>query len=177
MRYLVLTAVSIVALAGVASASPPFDRPAYNQDHVSKFREHVNTVRMKKCLGRIAYRLSSPAVDNLDAAGRRHVRLVWKYRHWRAHAARSRCVPAWPWGALASCESGGRWAYNGSSGFDGGLQFLPSTWNMAKGYAGAGGYAYAWQAPPSVQVAVARAWLARTSWAQWPACARKLGLL
>jgi hypothetical protein len=79
------------------------------------------------------------------------------------------------WYALAQCESGGDWSYNGSSGFDGGLQFLPSTWVAAGGPSY--GYAYAWQAPASVQIAVAQSWLAKTSWAQWPACAAKLGLL
>lgn len=90
-------------------------------------------------------------------------------------ALESRCIP-WPWDALAECESGGNWAYNGPSGFDGGLQFLPSTWDSARLYVSGANYAYAWQAPAHVQVRVAQAWLARTSWAQWPACSSALGL-
>lgn len=177
MRFLIaLTAVLL--LAGTAAATGPFDRPGYVDGHLAGFREHVNKARAAKCLSRISPSTPAAELALMADSRRRLVRVAWKGRHWRAHAASSRCVPAWPWGALASCESGGRWAYNGSSGYDGGLQFLPSTWNMAKGYVpGASRYGYAWQAPASVQVAVARQWLKRTSWAQWPACARKLGLL
>lgn len=77
------------------------------------------------------------------------------------------------WDRLAQCESGGRWNYNGGSGYDGGLQFSPSTWRAAGGTK----YApYAHQASREEQIAVAKSWLARTSWRQWPACSRKLGL-
>lgn len=90
-----------------------------------------------------------------------------------------------PWLALADCESGdgdGRppyrpnWHINGY--FDGGLQFLPSTWAMATRLYGNGSrrYGFAYEAPPIVQVRVAKRWLRATSWAQWPACSLKLGL-
>lgn len=86
-------------------------------------------------------------------------------------------VPEWPWGALAGCESGRTWDYNGSSGFDGGLQFLPSTWTTAAGNLGlAGAYPFAYLAPAAIQVRVAADWLSRTSWLQWPKCSRDLGL-
>jgi hypothetical protein len=86
------------------------------------------------------------------------------------------------WLALADCETGdsdgrppftARWNYNGSSGFDGGLQFLPSTWTAQ---AQETGYAQAWQAPLEVQIQVAKKLQAKAGWGQWPACARKLGL-
>lgn len=97
----------------------------------------------------------------------------------RARGLAGRCasaIPAWPWLALASCESGRDWDYNGPSGFDGGFQFLPSTWTAAKGaVARARRYAYAWQAPAYVQYLVARDWLARTSWLQWPVCSARIG--
>lgn len=76
------------------------------------------------------------------------------------------------WDRLAACESGGRWDYNGSSGFDGGLQFLPSTWNSMNT-----GYAYAWQAPREVQIDAGKRLQARSGWGQWPSCSSKLGLL
>lgn len=77
------------------------------------------------------------------------------------------------WDRLAQCESTGNWSYNGSSGYDGGLQFLPSTWRAAGGTR----YApYAYLATREQQIAVAESWLAKTSWSQWPACSRKLGL-
>lgn len=77
------------------------------------------------------------------------------------------------WDRLAQCESGGNWSYNGGSGFDGGLQFLPSTWRAAGGTK----YApYAYLASREQQIAVAKSWLARTSWSQWPACSRRIGV-
>jgi len=72
------------------------------------------------------------------------------------------------WYAIAQCESGGRWTYNGSSGFDGGLQFLPTTWTALHM-----GYAYAWEAPAAVQIAAAEKLLAGVGgrgWTQWPVC-------
>ena len=75
------------------------------------------------------------------------------------------------WDRLALCESGGRWDYNGGSGYDGGLQFSPATWNAMQT-----GYAFAWQAPREIQIAAAQRLQARSGWGQWPACARKLGL-
>lgn len=76
------------------------------------------------------------------------------------------------WDRLSSCESGNRWDYNGPSGFDGGLQFLPSTWNSFST-----GYAYAWQAPKEIQIATAIKLQAQSGWGQWPNCARQLGLI
>lgn len=77
------------------------------------------------------------------------------------------------WDRIAACESGGNWHARGGM-FEGGLQFLPSTW------AAAGGHRYArhaYDATREQQIRVARAWLARTSWdSQWPACSRRLGL-
>jgi resuscitation-promoting factor RpfB len=77
------------------------------------------------------------------------------------------------WDRLAKCESGGRWSYNGSSGFDGGLQFHPSTW---RAYKPSGYPAYAWQASRNQQIAVAEKVLGSQGWGAWPACSRKLGL-
>lgn len=76
------------------------------------------------------------------------------------------------WDALSECESGGNWSSNVGL-YDGGLQFHPDTWRRAGGTR----YApYAWQATREQQIAVAESWLARTSWAQWPACSARLGL-
>lgn len=82
-------------------------------------------------------------------------------------------VPPWPWGALASCESGQDWTYNGRSGYDGGLQFAPSTWsaNRFHDYP-----AFAYQATPRMQVLVAIRLLSRASFGQWPSCSSRLGL-
>ena len=76
------------------------------------------------------------------------------------------------WIQLSYCESGGRWDYNGASGYDGGLQFSPGTWNSMNT-----GYQYAWQAPMEVQIEAGKRLQARSGWGQWPACAKKLGLI
>lgn len=73
---------------------------------------------------------------------------------------------------MARCESGRRWSYNGSSGFDGGLQFHPGTWRATGSR-----YAFAWQAPPLEQKYRAVVWASRigfawSSTAGWPVCGR-----
>lgn len=78
------------------------------------------------------------------------------------------------WDRLAQCESGGNWSYDGPSGYDGGLQFLPSTWLSN----GGGQYApYAWGATREQQIDIAERLRAARGFAPWPACARRLGLL
>ncbi len=77
------------------------------------------------------------------------------------------------WQRLASCESGGRWDYNGSSGYDGGLQFSPTTWRSFNGTDFA---PYAYQATPSQQITVAKRVLKGQGWGAWPSCSSKLGL-
>lgn len=80
------------------------------------------------------------------------------------------------WLELAVCESGmngePRWDYNGSSGFDGGLQFHPRTWAWL---APEGFPSYAHEASPEDQIAVAEIVLDRQGWGAWPACSEKLG--
>lgn len=77
------------------------------------------------------------------------------------------------WYKLAQCESGGRWDYNGPSGYDGGLQFHPNTWTRWK----LSGYPeYAWQASAAQQIEVGRRVQRAQGWGAWPSCARKLGL-
>lgn len=78
-----------------------------------------------------------------------------------------------PWASLAHCESTGRWAYNGPSGFDGGLQFHPRTWTA---FRPEGLPAYAHQATPAQQIQVAERVLDAQGWGAWPSCSRKLGL-
>lgn len=78
-----------------------------------------------------------------------------------------------PWAALAECESSGDWSYNGPSGYDGGLQFSPSTWTA---YGGAEYAPAAYLATPAEQIAVAERVLEGQGWGAWPACSAKLGL-
>lgn len=77
------------------------------------------------------------------------------------------------WDSIAACESGGNWAINTGNGFQGGLQFTPSTW------AGYGGTAYAPsadQATREQQIAVAERVQAAQGWGAWPACTARLGI-
>jgi murein DD-endopeptidase MepM/ murein hydrolase activator NlpD len=77
------------------------------------------------------------------------------------------------WDALSLCEAGGRWAYDGSSGFDGGLQFHPDTWTA---YRLPAYPERAYEATRDQQIAVARRVLASQGWQAWPVCSRRLGL-
>jgi resuscitation-promoting factor RpfA len=71
------------------------------------------------------------------------------------------------WDRVASCESGGNWAINTGNGYQGGLQFSPSTWS---GHGG-GEYAPAAHlATKEEQIAVAERVLASQGKGAWPSC-------
>ncbi|SEH63969.1 Transglycosylase-like domain-containing protein [Mycolicibacterium rutilum] len=75
------------------------------------------------------------------------------------------------WDQVASCESGGNWAINTGNGYQGGLQFAPSTWS---GHGG-GEYAPAAHlATKEEQIAVAERVLASQGKGAWPTCGRGL---
>lgn len=63
-------------------------------------------------------------------------------------------VPSWFRGVMLCIhpKESSDWAYNGPSGFDGGLQFLPSTWSSAGGQRFA---EFAYQASPLEQIRAA----------------------
>ena len=88
-------------------------------------------------------------------------------------APNAAAAPDSDWDRLAQCESGGNWAINTGNGYQGGLQFSPSTW------AAYGGTQYAPtanQATREQQIAIAEKTLAGQGWGAWPACSAKLGL-
>ena len=90
-----------------------------------------------------------------------------------AFAGTAQAAPDSDWDRLASCESGGNWAINTGNGFQGGLQFSPSTWTSH----GGGQYAAtANQATREQQIAVAENVLATQGWGAWPSCSAKFGL-
>ncbi|MGC4935820.1 transglycosylase family protein [Gordonia sp. DT30] len=71
------------------------------------------------------------------------------------------------WDQVAQCESGGNWAINTGNGYQGGLQFSPSTW------AANGGTQYAPsadQASKEQQITVAERVLASQGKGAWPVC-------
>ena len=71
------------------------------------------------------------------------------------------------WDQVARCESGGNWAINTGNGYQGGLQFSPSTWASH----GGGEYAPAANlATKEEQIAVAERVLATQGKGAWPVC-------
>ncbi|HEX3287623.1 MAG TPA: transglycosylase family protein [Mycobacterium sp.] len=71
------------------------------------------------------------------------------------------------WDKVARCESGGNWAINTGNGYQGGLQFSPSTWRSH----GGGEYAPSAQmATKDEQIAVAERVLASQGRGAWPVC-------
>ena len=77
------------------------------------------------------------------------------------------------WDAVAACESGGNWAINTGNGYQGGLQFSPSTWMSA------GGTRYAPRADlasKAEQIATAQRVLASQGPGAWPTCGKRAGL-
>lgn len=162
----IVTACTVAFLATVVVAFPPdattadkqlpaiacwsFDKPTYSWKQCAQ-RQRANHVRAAKVIRELRQPKAKPATRSTSI---------------------SYVVP-YPWSAVAECESDSTWGYNGSSGFDGGLQFHPGTWS---GYKLAGYPAFAYQASPYQQVQVAERVLADQGWGAWPACSRKLGL-
>ncbi|AZM53682.1 transglycosylase [Streptomyces sp. WAC 01529] len=71
------------------------------------------------------------------------------------------------WDAVAQCESGGNWSINTGNGYQGGLQFSPSTW------AAYGGTKYAPsadKASKAQQIEIAEKVLAGQGKGAWPSC-------
>ncbi|AYJ48567.1 transglycosylase family protein [Rhodococcus sp. P1Y] len=90
-----------------------------------------------------------------------------------AFTGTANAAPDSDWDRLAQCEAGGNWGINTGNGFQGGLQFSPSTWNSH----GGGQYAAsANQASREEQIAVAEKVLASQGWGAWPSCSSSLGL-
>jgi hypothetical protein len=73
------------------------------------------------------------------------------------------------WDRIAACESGGNWAIN-TGHYEGGLQFLNSTWLSVKAPEDP---PHAYQASREAQVAAAQRLLARSGIGQWPVCGRR----
>ncbi|NLU82423.1 transglycosylase family protein [Rhodococcus sp. HNM0569] len=90
-----------------------------------------------------------------------------------AFAGTANAAPDSDWDRLAQCESGGNWGINTGNGFQGGLQFSPSTWNAHGGQEYA---ATANQASREQQIVVAERVLQSQGWGAWPSCSSSLGL-
>ncbi|UGT59800.1 transglycosylase family protein [Nocardia asteroides] len=90
-----------------------------------------------------------------------------------ALAGNAAAAPDSDWDRLATCEAGGNWGINTGNGFQGGLQFSPSTW---KAHGGGEYAASAHNASREEQIVVAERVLASQGWGAWPSCSSKLGL-
>lgn len=88
-------------------------------------------------------------------------------------APAAQAAPDSDWDRLAQCESGGNWAIDTGNGFQGGLQFSPSTWT---GFGGGEFAPTANQASREQQIVVAERVLASQGWGAWPSCSSQLGL-
>jgi hypothetical protein len=75
------------------------------------------------------------------------------------------------WDTVAGCESSGNWAINTGNGYQGGLQFSPSTW---LGYGGGQYASAANMASREQQIAIAEKVLAGQGKGAWPVCGRGL---
>jgi resuscitation-promoting factor RpfA len=71
------------------------------------------------------------------------------------------------WDQVAHCESGNNWGINTGNGYQGGLQFSPSTWRSA---GGADFAPAANMASRDQQIAVAERVLSRQGRGAWPVC-------
>lgn len=85
----------------------------------------------------------------------------------------AQAAPDSDWDRLAQCESGGNWAIDTGNGYQGGLQFSPSTWS---GYGGGEFAPTANRASREQQIVVAERVLAGQGWGAWPSCSSQLGL-
>lgn len=137
-----------------------------------------------------------PSAQGATGRGMVDVRAERLLRAWcPATITRASCLG---WMRVAQCETGGqqrsityaslvqiRWRYNGRSGYDGALQFSPRTWRASVWRIPArrltrvqyierraGAYAYAYGAPPAVQVLASDALRVRRDGGlgQWPDC-------
>jgi len=86
-------------------------------------------------------------------------------------AAQAQAAPDSEWDQVARCESSGNWAINTGNGYQGGLQFSPSTWS---GHGGGQFAPAANMATREQQIAIAEKVLATQGRGAWPVCGRGL---
>ena len=86
-------------------------------------------------------------------------------------AAQAQAASDSEWDTVAACESSGNWAINTGNGYQGGLQFAPSTW---LGYGGGEFASAAHLASRDEQIAIAEKVLAGQGKGAWPVCGRGL---
>jgi hypothetical protein len=89
----------------------------------------------------------------------------------RAHASREPRVPAWPWLALARCETGVNWKHYTYS-YEGAYGMTHAAWDQFRLPSMPSG---AHLATPWQQTLVAMRILRRVGWGAWPVCSYRIG--
>lgn len=141
VRVALVTALALFAVTPASAAVPPPENPGC-ETYGCVYEQCASHFTR----GGVAQACTTDVVhETLPEAPGRHLLEV----NWPGHYDPAR-RPMWD--RVAFCESTWRWQYNGPSGFDGGLQFTPSTWRAF----GGGEYgAYAWQATAEQQIDIA----------------------
>ncbi|MGI9658051.1 MAG: transglycosylase family protein, partial [Gaiellaceae bacterium] len=153
--------IAMGAFWGVSDAGAHTSKHAPIIHQIDHLRGKTNEIRglmgRKPATTTFAYR------KNKNAAFRKNALKRWRSQ--LRHTQTMKPLATSVWGRLAACESNGRWAYNGSVIFDGGLQFHPQTWSSyrLRGYP-----PYAWQATPAQQIRVAKLVQRAQGWRAWP---------
>jgi hypothetical protein len=89
-----------------------------------------------------------------------------QHKQWRQVAR-----PYWQtFERIAACESGGRWDIQNGNGYEGGLQWVHSTWLSV------GGAGSAARASKLEQIYRGVLLMRRAGWGQWPVCRRAAGV-
>jgi len=203
MKRLALAAALLMALTAcstpadnkrVETASPPTTTTPASDPAIAvdAAQRATNEAAHADTVARLAAELETQRAAELEAqhvarhaaekaaAGARRARLAARASAARPsrssstpRGARSSSTPAGGvWAALRACESGGNYGAVSASGrYRGAYQAAQGTWT-AMGYSGDPA-----AASPDTQDQFARELQARYGWGQWPACARKLGLL
>lgn len=187
MKRVIALAVAGLATSAVAlgSGTASYHYNTHNHSawhfpsHFSKLKRYQHIARHDRWViktDKAHPRWFPSALVALHGRELRHAQAHIKKINARLHPAVD--INAWPWGPLVQCEAHGNWQYNGDDGdiFEGGPNFHPRTWDDYKGRVpGASQYEAAYQAPPTVQIAVAEIVLAENGWGAWPECSYTIG--
>jgi hypothetical protein len=160
---IMLIALSILAITAMAPKVWPWASHLWIVPHSTAsmtWGSSVNSLADE----RVQTRTFDDALDHIESVGQLAGRRAGSRLRWLTRQISRRA----DWDAMAMCESSQRWHLNVGI-FDGGLQFLPSTWDA---YGGGQFARWAWQASKLEQIVVASRVLAVQGPIAWPHCFR-----
>jgi hypothetical protein len=167
----VLTACASPPSEPVASGPPPTEPPqVLGVQTWPSLPERTTTTTMPVVPATAAPPVTAHVHEVEPLAASEPVRAVGECGGWEGVVAQHFGDQATKACAVMACETGGTFSptiENPRSTASGLFQFLDSTWRSARSLVGADQYARAKDAPGSVQIAAAAAWLRETSWSQW----------